>query len=54
MDVARGTGTQTIAVYVPDDETLVMLRQYGIGYGQGKPCRSPAPRRRDLARSRRR
>jgi EAL domain-containing protein (putative c-di-GMP-specific phosphodiesterase class I) len=43
MDVARGTGTQTIAVYVPDDETLVMLRQYGIGYGQGNRVGRPRP-----------
>ena len=40
---ARGTGTQTIAVYVPDDETLVMLRQYGIGYGQGNRVGRPRP-----------
>jgi EAL domain-containing protein (putative c-di-GMP-specific phosphodiesterase class I) len=43
MDVARGTATQTIAVYVPDDETLVMLRQYGIGFGQGNRVGRPRP-----------
>ena len=43
MDVARGTGTQTIAVYVPDDETLAMLREFGVGYGQGNRVGRPRP-----------
>jgi PAS domain S-box-containing protein len=43
MDVARGTGTETIAVYVPNDETLALLRDLGIGYGQGNRVGRPRP-----------
>jgi EAL domain-containing protein (putative c-di-GMP-specific phosphodiesterase class I) len=35
VDVARGVGADSIATFVNDDETLVLLRQQGVGYAQG-------------------
>jgi EAL domain-containing protein (putative c-di-GMP-specific phosphodiesterase class I) len=35
VDIARGVGADTIAAFVNDDETLVLLRQQGVGYAQG-------------------
>lgn len=33
--VARGLGKQTVAEYVGDEETLRLLREYGVDYAQG-------------------
>jgi diguanylate cyclase (GGDEF)-like protein/PAS domain S-box-containing protein len=35
VDIARGLGTQTVAEFVGDDETVELLRQLGVDYGQG-------------------
>ena len=35
VDIARGLGTDTIAEFVQDDETLTLLRDFGVGYAQG-------------------
>ena len=43
VDVARGTGAETIAVFASDDETLEMLRQLGVGYAQGHKVGQPRP-----------
>jgi EAL domain-containing protein (putative c-di-GMP-specific phosphodiesterase class I) len=43
VDVARGTGTETIAVFVSDDETLMLLRQHGVGFAQGYVVGRPQP-----------
>lgn len=42
VGVARGMGKQTIAEYVGDEETVVLLRRLGVDYAQGfevgRPC----------------
>jgi EAL domain-containing protein (putative c-di-GMP-specific phosphodiesterase class I) len=43
VDVARGTGAQTIAVFASDDEALRMLRELGVGYAQGHKVGRPRP-----------
>jgi PAS domain S-box-containing protein len=43
VDVARGTGTETIAVFVSEEETLMLLRQHGVGYAQGYVVGRPQP-----------
>ncbi|HEX8074568.1 MAG TPA: EAL domain-containing protein [Thermoleophilaceae bacterium] len=43
VDVARGTGAETIAVFASDDETLRMLRELGVGYAQGHKVGRPRP-----------
>jgi EAL domain-containing protein (putative c-di-GMP-specific phosphodiesterase class I) len=43
VDVARGTGTETVAVFVSDDETLMLLRQHGVGFAQGYVVGRPQP-----------
>ena len=43
MDVARGTGTETVAVFVSDEDTLALLRQHGVGYAQGYVVGRPQP-----------
>jgi diguanylate cyclase (GGDEF)-like protein/PAS domain S-box-containing protein len=35
VDIARGLGKQTIAEFVEDDETLAILRDYGVDFAQG-------------------
>jgi EAL domain-containing protein (putative c-di-GMP-specific phosphodiesterase class I) len=35
VDIARGLGTDTIAEFVQDDETLALLYDFGVGYAQG-------------------
>jgi diguanylate cyclase (GGDEF)-like protein/PAS domain S-box-containing protein len=35
VDIARGLGTDTIAEFVQDDETLSLLHDFGVGYAQG-------------------
>ena len=43
VDVAKGTGAQTIAVFASDDEALRMLRELGVGYAQGHKVGRPRP-----------
>ena len=43
VDIARGLGTQTVAEFVGDDETVELLRQLGVDYGQGYHLGRPAP-----------
>jgi diguanylate cyclase (GGDEF)-like protein/PAS domain S-box-containing protein len=35
VDIARGLGAETVAEFVQDDETLELLREFGVGYAQG-------------------
>jgi diguanylate cyclase (GGDEF)-like protein/PAS domain S-box-containing protein len=42
VDIARGLGTQTVAEFVGDDETVELLRQLGVDYGQGYHLGRPA------------
>jgi diguanylate cyclase (GGDEF)-like protein/PAS domain S-box-containing protein len=43
VDIARGLGTQTVAEFVGDDETVVLLRDLGVDYAQGYHLGMPAP-----------
>jgi EAL domain-containing protein (putative c-di-GMP-specific phosphodiesterase class I) len=43
VDVAAGTGTKTVAVFVSDDETLALLRQQGVDFAQGYKVGRPRP-----------
>jgi diguanylate cyclase (GGDEF)-like protein/PAS domain S-box-containing protein len=43
VDIATGLGKRTIAEYVGDDETVDLLTQLGVDYGQGHHLGSPAP-----------
>jgi PAS domain S-box-containing protein len=43
VDVAKGTGAQTIAVFCSDDEALRMLHELGVGYAQGHKVGRPRP-----------
>ena len=43
VDVARGTGADTIAVFTSDDATLQLLRELGVGYAQGHRVGRPRP-----------
>jgi EAL domain-containing protein (putative c-di-GMP-specific phosphodiesterase class I) len=43
VDIARGLGTDTIAEFVQDDETLSLLREFGVGYAQGHHTGRPGP-----------
>jgi diguanylate cyclase (GGDEF)-like protein/PAS domain S-box-containing protein len=43
VEMARGLGIKVVAEYVEDEETLKLLRQYGVGYGQGFYWGAPAP-----------
>jgi diguanylate cyclase (GGDEF)-like protein/PAS domain S-box-containing protein len=43
VGVARGLGKRTIAEFVADEETLQLLREYGVDYGQGFHIAEPAP-----------
>ncbi|HEX8065517.1 MAG TPA: EAL domain-containing protein [Thermoleophilaceae bacterium] len=43
VDVARGTGAETIAVFVSDDDTLERLGELGVGYAQGHKVGRPRP-----------
>ncbi len=42
VDIARGLGTQTVAEFVGDDETVALLQQFGVDYGQGYHLGRPA------------
>jgi PAS domain S-box-containing protein len=41
VDVAKGTGAETIAVFASDDEALRMLHELGVGYAQGHKVGRP-------------
>jgi diguanylate cyclase (GGDEF)-like protein/PAS domain S-box-containing protein len=43
VGVARGLGKRTIAEFVTDEETLSLLREYGVDYAQGYHIREPGP-----------
>jgi EAL domain-containing protein (putative c-di-GMP-specific phosphodiesterase class I) len=41
--MARELGKRTVAEFVGDEQTLAMLRQYGIDYAQGYHVGRPVP-----------
>ena len=43
VDLARGLGKQTIAEFVGDAETLMLLRSYGVDFAQGYYVGEPVP-----------
>jgi diguanylate cyclase (GGDEF)-like protein/PAS domain S-box-containing protein len=43
VEVARGIGLKTIAEFVGDDETLALLREYGVDFAQGYHIGRPRP-----------
>jgi EAL domain-containing protein (putative c-di-GMP-specific phosphodiesterase class I) len=43
VTIARGLGKQTIAECVEDEETLELLRAYGVDYAQGYHVGRPGP-----------
>jgi PAS domain S-box-containing protein len=43
VDVARGTGADTIAVFASDQQTLELLRDLGVGFAQGHMVGRPRP-----------
>jgi len=43
VDVARGTGAETIAVFASDDETVQLLAELGVGFAQGHKVGRPRP-----------
>ena len=43
VDVAQGTGAETIAVFASDQQTLEMLRELGVDYAQGHKVGQPRP-----------
>jgi EAL domain-containing protein (putative c-di-GMP-specific phosphodiesterase class I) len=43
VDVAAGTGTRTVGVFVSDETTVTMLRQQGVDYAQGYAVGRPRP-----------
>jgi EAL domain-containing protein (putative c-di-GMP-specific phosphodiesterase class I)/predicted nucleic acid-binding Zn-ribbon protein len=43
VEVAQGTGTKTVAVFVSDDDTLGLLRQQGVDCAQGYKVGRPKP-----------
>jgi EAL domain-containing protein (putative c-di-GMP-specific phosphodiesterase class I) len=43
VDVAHGTATKTVAVFVSDDQTLEMLRELGVDFAQGYTVGRPRP-----------
>jgi diguanylate cyclase (GGDEF)-like protein/PAS domain S-box-containing protein len=43
VDVARGLGKRTIAEHVSSEQAMVLLREYGVDYGQGFHLGHPAP-----------
>jgi diguanylate cyclase (GGDEF)-like protein/PAS domain S-box-containing protein len=49
VQIARGMGKWTIAEFVTDQETLDVLTQLGVDYGQGYRLGRPAPLERHLA-----
>jgi EAL domain-containing protein (putative c-di-GMP-specific phosphodiesterase class I) len=45
VELVRGLGKKTIAEFVQDEDTLSLLRQYGIDYAQGFHIGKPGPLR---------
>jgi diguanylate cyclase (GGDEF)-like protein/PAS domain S-box-containing protein len=43
VDICRGLGTDTIAEFVQDDDTLALLKELGVGYAQGYHTGRPGP-----------
>jgi diguanylate cyclase (GGDEF)-like protein/PAS domain S-box-containing protein len=43
VDIARGLGSETIAEFVQDDETVTLLHQLGVDYAQGYYTGRPGP-----------
>lgn len=43
VQIARGLGTRTVAEYVTDEETVQVLGQLGVDYGQGFHLGMPRP-----------
>ncbi len=43
VDIARGLNKQTIAEFVEDEPTRVLLQQLGVDYAQGFHVGRPAP-----------
>jgi EAL domain-containing protein (putative c-di-GMP-specific phosphodiesterase class I) len=43
VGIARGLGTLTVAEFVGDADTVALLRQLGVDYGQGYHLGRPAP-----------
>ena len=43
VDIARGTGTRTVAEFVGDDETLRLVGELGVDFAQGYHLGRPAP-----------
>lgn len=43
VDIAKAMGTQTCAEFVGDDETVELLRELGVDYGQGFHLGRPRP-----------
>src|SRR2546423_3510425 len=43
VDVANGTGAETIAVFTSDDESPRLLRELGVGFAQGHKVGRPRP-----------
>jgi diguanylate cyclase (GGDEF)-like protein/PAS domain S-box-containing protein len=43
--ISRGLGKQTVAEFVGDDETLELLRSYGVDHAQGYHIATPRPAR---------
>ncbi len=43
VDVAAGTQTKTVAVFVSDENTIQLLRQQGVDYAQGYRVGRPKP-----------
>jgi EAL domain-containing protein (putative c-di-GMP-specific phosphodiesterase class I) len=43
VGVAKALGKQTIAEFVGDNETLALLREYGVDFAQGYHVGEPLP-----------
>ena len=43
VDIARGMGTETVAEFVGSDDTLELLKDSGVHYGQGYHLGRPGP-----------
>ena len=43
LTIAQGLGTRTVAEFVGDDETVELLRAFGVDYGQGYHLGRPRP-----------
>jgi EAL domain-containing protein (putative c-di-GMP-specific phosphodiesterase class I) len=43
VEVAQGTGTKTVAVFVTEEDTLALLRQQSVDFAQGYKVGRPQP-----------